>query len=205
MLFQAISCFTVPTVFGKALVAALAPPAAAVLLGGVAVTAGVAGTGGRGGGAEVSSVAGAPAGAGVVAAAGVQPAPQQPDAIPSLMLGLYQQAAPTCPGLPWEALAGIGRVETDHGRNTAVSSAGAEGPMQFMPATWAEYGVDVHGTGVPDINDPADAVFAAARLLCADGASSPAGLPGAIFAYNHSDEYVAEVLGWAAAYRAEYG
>ena len=195
--------------FGKVLAGAVAAPLAAVTFGGVAVVAGATGPGpGNGppaapgvgtGAAHVEAATGAPA------RTYVQPADEAPDAIPPLMLGLYEAAAPTCPGLPWEVLAGIGRVETDHGRNTAVSSAGAEGPMQFMPATWEEYGVDMHGTGSPDILDPADAVFAAARLLCADGASTPGGIPGAVFAYNHSDEYVAEVLGWAAAYRGEYG
>ena len=125
--------------------------------------------------------------------------------IPPDMLGLYRAAAASCPGLPWGVVAGIGRVESDHGRNVAVSSAGAEGPMQFLPGTWAEYGVDVHGTGAPDINDRADAVFAAARMLCADGAGSAAGLPGAVFAYNHSIAYVSEVLGWAATYASVYG
>ena len=187
--------------FGKVLIGSLAAPVAGLVLGAVAMAAQVAGAGVAGAGGPVPGAAVSDSGE----AADVQPTPQVPDPIPLLMLGLYQEAAPTCPGLPLEVLAGIGRVETDHGRNTAVSSAGAEGPMQFMPATWAEYGVDVHGTGVPDIHDPADAVFAAARLLCADGASAAGGLSGAIFAYNHSDAYVANVLGWAAAYRAEYG
>jgi membrane-bound lytic murein transglycosylase B len=77
--------------------------------------------------------------------------------------------------------------------------------MQFMPGTWAEYGVDVHGTGIPDVEDPADAVFSAARMLCADGAGSAAGVAGAVFAYNHSVAYVSHVLDWAARYAAEYG
>lgn len=124
--------------------------------------------------------------------------------IPPPMLALYIAAAARCPGLPWTVLAAIGKVETDHGRGAEVSSAGAEGPMQFLPSTWAVYGLDLHGTGVPDINDPADAVFSAARLLCADGAGRPGGLPGAVFAYNHSTGYVAAVLAWAATYARTY-
>jgi hypothetical protein len=60
--------------------------------------------------------------------------------IPPTMLALYQQAAPTCPGLDWTVLAAIGKIETDHGRDPVmVSSAGAVGPMQFEPSTFAEY------------------------------------------------------------------
>ena len=190
---------------GKAVLGAVAaaPLAAVVLVGSLLGVAGgrVAGAGGTGeagmaadGFALVGGSAGTAAGARAPAAD-----------IPAGMLELYRAAAATCPGLAWEVLAGIGRVETDHGRNVAVSAAGAEGPMQFMPGTWAEYGVDVHGTGVPDINDPADAVFAAARMLCADGAVSATGVPGAVFAYNHSVLYVSDVLGWAAAYASAYG
>ncbi|MGH9305762.1 MAG: lytic transglycosylase domain-containing protein [Acidimicrobiales bacterium] len=124
--------------------------------------------------------------------------------IPPPMLRLYLAAAPTCPGLAWEVLAAIGKVETDHGRNTAVSSAGAEGPMQFMPATWAVYGVDADGDGVADINDPVDAVFGAARYLCANGGGDPNGLYGAIWHYNHSDAYVRLVLSIALRYQQDY-
>lgn len=120
--------------------------------------------------------------------------------IPAAMLELYESAAPTCPGLGWPILAGIGKVETDHGRNVAVSSAGAEGPMQFLPATFAAYAVDGDGDGRTDINDPADAVFTAAHLLCADGAGDPARLASAIYDYNHDAAYVGRVLAWAVAY-----
>jgi hypothetical protein len=173
---------------GKALLGtvAAAPVAAVVLVGSLlGATGGVAGD-------EVAT--------GVTAAG-----PEAGADIPPHMLGLYRAAAVTCPGLAWEVLAGIGRVETDHGRDVALSSAGAEGPMQFMPATWAEYGVDADGSGAADINDPADAVFGAARMLCADGAGGAAGVPGAVFAYNHSVAYVSAVLGWAATYTSVYG
>jgi hypothetical protein len=122
--------------------------------------------------------------------------------IPPAMLAQYVSAAPRCPGLPWTVLAGIGKVETDHGRGGEVSPAGAEGPMQFMPATWAAYGVDGDGDGVASIWDAADAVAAAANYLCANGGGNPATLYNAIWHYNHDDGYVRLVLAWAARYAA---
>jgi membrane-bound lytic murein transglycosylase B len=121
---------------------------------------------------------------------------------PADILALYQRAAKTCPGLPWGVLAGIGQVETNHGQNKNVSSAGAMGPMQFMPATWAVYGVDGDGDGIKDILDQTDAVFGAANYLCHNGAGDPARLYDAIYAYNHLDSYVQEVLSLAAQYQA---
>jgi hypothetical protein len=120
--------------------------------------------------------------------------------LPASLRGLYMRGAATCPGLPWNVLAGIGQVETDHGQNKNISSAGAMGPMQFMPATWAVYGVDGDGDGVANILDQADAIFTAAHYLCADGGGNSATLYQAIFAYNHSDYYVNTVLGVAAQY-----
>ena len=66
-------------------------------------------------------------------------------------------------------LAAINEVETDYGRDLSVSSAGAEGWMQFLPAEWAQYGVDANGDGFKDPYNPADAIFAAARYLRAAG------------------------------------
>jgi peptidoglycan DL-endopeptidase CwlO len=128
--------------------------------------------------------------------------------IPPVYLALYMSAARTCPGLPWGVLAGIGKVESDHGRSTdpgvhsGANSAGAEGPMQFEPITFARYATDGDHDGQLSPYDPGDAVYTAAALLCANGAASgtQAGIRQAIFAYNHSWSYVGEVLSWAARY-----
>jgi hypothetical protein len=125
--------------------------------------------------------------------------------IPPLYLRLYQQAAQRY-GLSWAVLAGIGKVECDHGRDPdpscahegAVNSAGAGGPMQFIASTWASYGVDVEGAGAPDRWNPADAIYGAANYLRASGA--PGDYARAIYAYNHAGWYVAEVESWAAKY-----
>ncbi|MEV4258271.1 lytic transglycosylase domain-containing protein [Spirillospora sp. NPDC049652] len=120
-------------------------------------------------------------------------------------LDLYRRAATTCPGLSWTVLAAIGQVESDHGRNPGRSSAGALGPMQFMPATWATYGVDGDGDGKADIMNPYDAIPAAAKYLCASGGGGGGrSLYRAIFAYNHADWYVQKVLALARAYAAQY-
>ncbi|HEY6474790.1 MAG TPA: bifunctional lytic transglycosylase/C40 family peptidase, partial [Acidimicrobiales bacterium] len=129
------------------------------------------------------------------------------------MLALYQQAAATCPGLPWTVLAAIGTVESDNGQSdlpgvhSGTNTAGAEGPMQFEPATFEEYGLPVPPNGVtpPSPYDPTDAVYAAARLLCANGASGGANVSGAIYAYNHSTSYVQQVLALAQSYAGDGG
>ena len=115
---------------------------------------------------------------------------------------LYEQSTKYCPGLSWTVLAAIGQVESDHGRNAGVSSAGAMGPMQFLPSTWAAYAVDGDGDGTKDIQSPYDAVPTAAVYLCRNGAArgGPSSLYGAIFAYNHADWYVRKVLAIAAQY-----
>ncbi len=126
--------------------------------------------------------------------------------IPAEYLSLYEAAAARY-GLDWSVLAGIGKVECDHGRDPdpsctqegATNSAGAGGPMQFLAATWARYGVSASGSGPPDRWNAADAIFGAANYLRASGA--PADYNAAIFAYNHAGWYVAEVEHWAAVYR----
>ncbi len=75
--------------------------------------------------------------------------------------------------------------------------------MQFMPSTWATYGVDANGDGVKDPYNPEDAIFAAARYLSAAG--MPADTYAAILAYNHADWYVAEVLANASCYAPDFG
>jgi cell wall-associated NlpC family hydrolase len=125
--------------------------------------------------------------------------------IPPRWLPIYEAAAATCPGLPWPVLAAIGKVETDQGHDDVTSQAGAEGPMQFLPSTFAAYAEPVPpgGADPPTPFDPTDAIYAAARMLCANGARDGADIPGALFAYNHSEAYVSEVLADAATYTAQ--
>jgi Transglycosylase SLT domain len=127
--------------------------------------------------------------------------------IPPLYLRTYEQAAQRY-GLNWAILAGIGKVECDHGRDPdpsctregAVNSAGAGGPMQFIASTWWKYGVDADDDGRADRWDPADAIYAAANYLHASGA--PGNYAQAIFAYNHAAWYVADVESWARRYES---
>jgi hypothetical protein len=126
--------------------------------------------------------------------------------IPPQYLRLYEEAAEHY-GLDWAILAGIGKVECDHGRDPdpscdqvgSVNSAGAGGPMQFITATWAQYGVDGDGDGTVNRWDPADAVYSAANYMKASGA--PSDYRRAIYAYNKAGWYVKEVEMWASRYR----
>jgi hypothetical protein len=111
--------------------------------------------------------------------------------VPPFLLPIYHAAADDY-GVPWQVLAAINEVETDYGRNLSISSAGAIGWMQFLPSTWARYGVDADGRGSANPYDPIDAIFAAARYLRAAGAGR--NLSEAIFAYNHASWYVNSVL-----------
>ncbi|MEA2199169.1 MAG: hypothetical protein QOJ25_3220, partial [Solirubrobacteraceae bacterium] len=111
--------------------------------------------------------------------------------IPPSLLPIYQ-AAGIQYNVPWAVLAAINDIETDYGRNLSISSAGAEGWMQFLPSTWKKYGVDATNSGTADPYNPVDAIFAAARYLNAAGASKNLGK--AIFAYNHATWYVQSVL-----------
>jgi len=129
-------------------------------------------------------------------------------AIPPAMLALYQEAATTCPGLPWTVLAAIGTVESDNGTSTlpgvqsGANAAGAEGPMQMLGPTFAAYDQPVPpgGASPPSPYDPVDAIYAAARMLCANGAANGADTSGAVFTYNHASWYVTEVLSLAQSY-----
>jgi hypothetical protein len=128
--------------------------------------------------------------------------PDAPAGVPTNWLNLFKQSAATyCPGLSWTVLAAIGEIESGDGANDGPSSAGALGPMQFLPSTWAMWGINGFGPpGKPAIMNPLDAVPSAARMLCASGAGSPATLSGAIFSYNHATWYVSEVLALAGEY-----
>ena len=120
---------------------------------------------------------------------------------PGVLLPIYQAASdryglgPQGPAI----LAAINQIETNFGElNRVTSYAGAIGWMQFMPATWEAYGVDADGDGIADPYDPEDAIFAAANYLSASG--MPEDTYDAIFAYNHADWYVADVLANASCY-----
>ena len=167
--------------------------------------------------------------------------------IPRIALNAYRVAAarmdnadPAC-GIGWWLLAGIGRVESDHGQFAGATLnadgtstpriigpalngkngyplipstdnglfdgdkvyAHAVGPMQFLPSTWYEYASDGNNDGTADPFDINDAALAAARYLCAAGGNlaSPANQAVAVYTYNHSDIYVAEVLALANDYK----
>jgi len=117
--------------------------------------------------------------------------------IPPFLLPIYQ-ACGTEYGIPWEVLASINKIESGFGTNLNVSSAGAVGWMQFIPSSWETYGVDANGDGRKDPYNPVDAICAAANYLKAAGGADD--LYDAIFAYNHADWYVQEVLLYARAY-----
>jgi hypothetical protein len=146
--------------------------------------------------------------------------------IPEEYLQLYLSApSQHCPTLDWAVLAAIGFVESRHGTlkapgvDSGSNFAGAAGPMQFgiggmAGNTWGGpgpirptapallYGVDGNGDRVANVYDPADAIPAAALYLCAHGADNPARIRQAIWAYNHSWDYVDSVLAKAQEYTA---
>jgi hypothetical protein len=117
----------------------------------------------------------------------VMPAPAEE------LLGYYREAEATT-GVPWNYLAAINLIETRFGSIAGVSTAGAQGPMQFMPPTWAAYGQG-------DVTSPRDSILAAGRYLAANGfAANP---DRAIFAYNNANQYVRAVSDYAAVMAAE--
>ncbi len=184
----------------------------AALVAGVAVLTGAATAGVTGllaGTATGSTTTGSTAtGSGAGGGGGLPPAAQSVAGIPANYLALYQDAAGACPGLPWTVLAAIGTIESGNGSSTApgvhtgANSAGAQGPMQFEPATFAAYAQPVPpgGADPPSPYDPVDAIYAAARYLCAGGAAGGRDLPGAIYGYNHAGWYVTDVLTLAGRY-----
>src|SRR3954462_2164543 len=111
--------------------------------------------------------------------------------IPPFLLPIYQSCG-TEYGIPWQVLASINKIETAFGTNLNISSAGAEGWMQFIPSTWAAYGVDANDDGRKDPYNPVDAICAAARYLKAAGGDHD--IRQSIYAYNLADWYVDEVL-----------
>lgn len=116
-------------------------------------------------------------------------------ALPLTTLESYYQGAAAPHGLNWRYLAAINFIESRFGRDTRVSSAGAQGPMQFEPSTWAEYGDG------GNVLSPHDAIYAAARYLSAMGA--PGDYRQAILRYNDDDNYLAAVLDLGAAMAAD--
>lgn len=105
------------------------------------------------------------------------------------LLGYYREAEATF-GVPWEILAAVNLVETGMGRIRGTSTAGAQGPMQFIPPTWAAFGAG------GDINNTHDAIMGAARYLAHNGGGT-GNIDGALYNYNHSDRYVAGVKHYA--------
>jgi soluble lytic murein transglycosylase-like protein len=119
----------------------------------------------------------------------VDPAP------PDELLGYYREAEAQY-GVGWSYLAAINLVETGMGRIVGLSSAGAQGPMQFIPSTWDRYGEG------GDINSPHDSILAAARYLNANGFAD-GDVDGALFRYNNHNNYVRGVKEYAAVMAAE--
>jgi len=105
---------------------------------------------------------------------------------------IYQAVASKY-GIPWQLLEAVHQIESGKRWNaTARSSAGATGPMQFLPSTWRAYGQDGNGDGNADIMNPYDALHGAANYLAANGANR-GDIDNALFRYNHSSAYVAKV------------
>ena len=146
------------------------------------------------------------------------------DQIPANYLALYQRAALTCPGLDWTLLAAIGKVESDHGRSnlpgvhSGANSAGAQGPMQMLPTTFAGYDhpvdadplpTETGGSKPPSPYNATDAIYAAARHLCSHGVADD--VNSAVITYNCGNSgpacqvaaagYAADVMASAASYR----
>jgi hypothetical protein len=115
---------------------------------------------------------------------------------PAEQLLRYYKEAAAATAIPWEVLAAVNLVESGMGRLDGISVAGAQGPMQFLPSTWAEAGI-----GKGDIRNPRDAIHAAARYLVRRG--GPTNLKKALWGYNNSDHYGKAVLHYAALLRED--
>jgi murein DD-endopeptidase MepM/ murein hydrolase activator NlpD len=125
-------------------------------------------------------------------------APLSPQQVPLSALNVIWQQAGAAYGIPWQVLASINKIESNFGQNMGPSSAGAVGWMQFMPSTWLRWGVDADGDGIADPWNATDAIYAAARYLAAAGGQTD--IARGVFAYNHADWYVREVLDLAQVY-----
>jgi hypothetical protein len=112
----------------------------------------------------------------------------QPPEPPGVLLDFYQEAEDRF-GVAWQVLAAVNYTESKFGRVVSASSAGAQGPMQFIPSTWAAYGLG------GDVHDPHDAILGAANYLHASGA--PANYRLALYHYNPVPEYVDAVMRYA--------
>jgi len=117
----------------------------------------------------------------------------QPPAPADELLGYYREAQ-TASGVDWNYLAAINLIESRFGRINGDSTAGAQGPMQFLPSTFASY-----GSG--DIRSPRDSILAAGRYLAANGFAG--NHDGALHHYNHSGAYVRAVNDYAAVLAAD--
>jgi murein DD-endopeptidase MepM/ murein hydrolase activator NlpD len=124
--------------------------------------------------------------------------PAQPQRLSADELRPIWQQAGTAYGIPWQVLAAINKIESNFGQNMGPSSAGAIGWMQFMPSTWLRWGTDADGNGLADPWTAADAIYSAARYLAAAGGQTD--IERGVFAYNHADWYVKEVLDLARDY-----
>ncbi len=130
---------------------------------------------------------------------------QQSLPVPATIMDLYVAAGQKY-DVPWPLLAGVGMEETGQGRNNHQSTAGAQGLMQFMPATFARYGVDGNGDGKIDIHNHADSAYSTAHALSEFGVKDgAAGVRKALLSYNHATWYVNDVLYYAAGYAAGSG
>jgi murein DD-endopeptidase MepM/ murein hydrolase activator NlpD len=124
--------------------------------------------------------------------------PASPQRLDLPALHVLWQRAGSAYGIPWNVLAAINKIESNFGGNMGPSSAGAVGWMQFMPSTWLRWGFDADGDGIADPWNATDAIYSAARYLAAAGGQTD--IARGVFAYNHADWYVREVLDLARVY-----
>ncbi len=124
--------------------------------------------------------------------------PSSPEILPLSSLHTLWVRAGAAYGIRWQVLAAINKIESNFGQNMGPSSAGAVGWMQFMPSTWLRWGLDADGDGLADPWNATDAVYSAARYLAAAGGQTD--ISRGVFAYNHADWYVREVLDLANVY-----